>query len=259
MKWLQAFFPQLTVAKLIAYAVAIAALLALLVFAWLTVKGWRDDSLALPLVTQQRDDARAAYANLDGHMTRRLDDFAGKLDANGKRFANADAAITGGQSTIDGEVAAFLRRFPHAPDGPACVEPQSLRDGLLSLFPVYFPAAQPGLAGGGSQGGGQAGSSAAAGAPAAMPGRQRSDNREGEMGMPTDTGRDAGIVAGPLGAASGDPDRRSAQGNEPALPAESVGLARRWYDRAADSVLAAMRFVGNAVVQTAQDDRRDGR
>lgn len=259
MKWLQAFFPQITIAKLIAYAVAAAAALALLVFAYLTIKGWRDDSLALPVVTQQRDDAVAAYNKLDSDMTGRLDGIAGKIGAIDVQRQGVDQQLASNQSAIGSDIAGFIRRFANAvPTDPACAEPQPVRDGMLALFPLYVPA-QRGIVGSGGAGGRQAEPPDTADQPAAVPGQQRAESHQGDLGMSATAGSETGVGVSAAPGTSSEADRGAAGGDGSALPVESVGLARRWYDRASAAVVAAMKFVGHAAEQTAQDDRRDGR
>lgn len=252
--------PSIATLKLIGGILGAAVLVALLAFAFFTVKGWRDDAAKLPGVIAQRDAAQASYAALDKQMTGTLTDIGKRIAEIQQHYQGADAQLTGALASIDAFVANFKKDIDHAfpvPDG--CFEPQPLRDRLLHLFdhPV---AAQPG-ADGGAGGGGQAAGQARAASPhVAVPvGRQGRDDQR-RVVVPAAARRVAvdadRAVAGP----GHDAGRSVAAGSEPALRVAGLGLwpaARASVAGVARRVTAGLRLIGAALFETAWDDKGD--
>lgn len=239
--WLGKLIPGVSAARLVIYAVVALIVLALAVFTFFTIKGWRDDASQVPSLRQQLAAAQAAKAALDGTMTKRLDGIAGGLTQLGKRMdqndvarAAADARITAAQAATAGDVQAFLKRYQNAvPTNPACDEPAAVRDGLLNLFPLR-PKPQPGAAGGGRQGdggrsgsAGAGGSSRAASAPGAVPGRQHAAGDRRPVGMSAAARRGAGFPVRLSAAAAGGAGGSTAQRGEPALRAGALAASIR--------------------------------
>ena len=255
-KWLEAIFPQLTLARLIAYAVAAAALIALVLFCFFTVKGWRDDAAKLPMVQAQLKQALADYADLDKSLTGKMGNIAAGIIAERARRDGVGNQLDASQASITAQINDFLKRYSNARShDPLCNEPQSLRDGLLYTWPLYVPA-QPSAAGGDGQGGQPAGTPVAPGAAAAVPGRQRSEIGGADVGVPAAARSGGSLHGGRSVVAAGEAGSGAADGNQPAVPAEGVGLAQPgWFARVGARVSTALKVIGALLVQTAQDDK----
>ncbi len=255
-KWLEAIFPQLTLAKLIACAVAAAALIALVLFCVFTVKGWRDDAAKLPVVQAQLDQSQAAYAALDKGMTGKLTDILTKLRAIDQRYQGEDAQITGAMASIDAFITTFKRDTDNAfPVSDACRERDALRQRLLHLLDRP-DGTEFGLAGGSVGGGSAAGPSDPARTSVAVPGGERGVADPGQVGAP------GVVVPAPAGGAGidaeraaagpgGDAERRAVEGSGPAVPASGLGF----WERLRARVRAAVKLMATAMVETAQDDK----
>lgn len=139
--WLNPFWVKVAGTALLAGGIA---------WGYFTVKGWHDDALKLPQVISERDQSRDDYKKLDSTMTGKFDKIGDRLDKIDADRNKADTAITTGQNSIAGQVAAFNRKFPND-KANACPIPQPVRDGLRKLFPADAPAV-PEVAGSGGQG-----------------------------------------------------------------------------------------------------------
>ena len=251
--------PGVSTAKLMGYGAAALAAAVLVGFAWFTVKGWRDDAARLPVVQGQLDQSKADNRALTKQVTTEFSWIAGKIGENEKRALGVTGQVAANQASIASDINTFLKRFNNAPSNPACDVPQSVRDGLLQLFALYVPTGSAASVGGTSGDGQGQPSGTATGAPA-VPGRQQSDNHQGKMGMSTPAGSPASNPNRELDGDRRAPDRSASSGNGSAGPAERLGAPRRgWLGRAFDTLTKAVSLAGATAVQTAQDDRRDGR
>jgi hypothetical protein len=249
------FIPSLQTAKYVGLALIGLAVAGAVTFAVVTVSGWRDDSQRLALVEQQLVDAKAENKALANRYIGKLDGIAALIVLTDTRRAAVDGRITAAQAGVAAQVQDFLRRHANAPSNdPRCVEPQSVRDGLLDLFPA---ARNPGRGhGGGSEGGRGAATAPAVIPPAAVPGRQRAAGDRGAMGMPATGQRGGSFPARYAAGAAGAPGGSAAQRDEPALRAAGLGLAPAWF-AIRRNITAAWALIGDAMLGAAWDDRRD--
>lgn len=238
--WLGTLIPGVSAIRLAVYAVLAMIALGLAAFTFFTVKGWHDDAAQVPSLRQHLDQAQAAYAALDTRIAGRLDGIAGTIDGFSARLdaidlarTAADSRITAAQAATARDVQDFLKRYQNAPADPACVEPQSVRDGLLGLFPDK-PRPQPSAASGGHKGdngrgggAGQAGSSHAARAPDAVPGRQHAAGDRRPVGMPATARRGGRLAVRHAAGTARQADRGAAKRSGPAFRVAALAAARR--------------------------------
>jgi hypothetical protein len=253
---LKKLFPQLSLAELALRAIGVLLVMGLIAWGFFTVKGWHDDSLALPAVKAQLAQKTGAYDALVGRMTATLDVIPARLDALDAWRADIDRQLTANRVGIKGAVDQLLKRYPHAfQNDPACPEPSAVRGGMLQLFPLYRPdAGSPGARS--SEGGRETGPSGTAGAAPSVPGRQRSPIAEGSVGMSAVTGNRSGAAVGVATGTGGTPDPGAADRDGPAVPVES---GADWRARVRRALAGTLSTAWNIAVETAQDDRRDGR
>lgn len=133
------------VAKLIGGGIAALVVIGLLTWAGFTVKGWHDDSLALPAVESARDQAIAKYQALDADMAGTLRGLSAKFDALQKRNELLAAQLAGSGKAIAAAIDKFKKDTAHVQTCPApgSADDRAIRDGLRGLFPKN-PAGQIG-------------------------------------------------------------------------------------------------------------------
>ncbi|MGA7673528.1 MAG: hypothetical protein WCA78_00605 [Rhizomicrobium sp.] len=144
--------PSLATLKLIGYGIGALALTGFLAFVGLTLKSWHDASVALPVVTAERDTAIAQKSALDKDVTGKFDGIAARLDKIDKDRAATDAKISANQTDIDAAVQSFERTIPHAVSTDPARD-DLIRSGLRQLIAISFTGSKPGADGSGNQSG----------------------------------------------------------------------------------------------------------
>ena len=165
--------PSVATLKLIGLAIGALALAGSLMWAFLTVKGWHDDSLALPNVTAQRDNAIAAKVELEKYTVGAFNHIETGIEGLGKKWANFETSYTNTRTAIDDAVANFKRATANVSNNPAAgsADDVFLRARLLDIL-VNPDTHQLGRDPGAGQGGEGAGVSPAAAPAHDLPGRR---------------------------------------------------------------------------------------
>lgn len=168
------FGKYLGIAKLVAVGAVLVTIGGLIIWAVVTVDGWRHDSQALPSVIAERDVAIAEKAELEKYTVGAFTHIETGIDALGAKWANFETNYSGSMASIDAAVASFERNTAHVEACPAPGSPGDLllRNGLLQLLANPDTGAISRSGGGADQGGEKAAMPGAAAPAQDVPGRK---------------------------------------------------------------------------------------
>ncbi|MEI9885933.1 MAG: hypothetical protein WDN08_05415 [Rhizomicrobium sp.] len=174
-----------------------------------TVIGWKDDAAKLPGIIKERDDAKAAKAELEDRVTKKFDAVTERLSAIEKASKGVTVAIAANQIAVDAAVRNFTRKTANATNlSPGSADTGVVLDGLLDLFGAAGAATGGAPAGGSAAGRPAQPPATPAGSPA-LPGRKSGAEdgqagRHGALRLPDA----AGGARGDRGGAGRRADRR---------------------------------------------------